>query len=61
MVTKKATSKRDAGGREFIDTGTSKRSVRRGANGRFTTDQVLLGRSRKPKSTGPKRGERRPP
>ena len=31
--------------REFIDTGTSKRYVRRDDQGRFTTDQVDVGRS----------------
>jgi hypothetical protein len=31
--------------RELIDTGTSKRYVRRAANGRFTNDQVLVGKS----------------
>ena len=31
--------------RELIDTGTSKRYVRRDDQGRFTTDQVEVGRS----------------
>ena len=31
--------------RELIDTGTSKRYVRRDTNGRFTTDQVDVGKS----------------
>lgn len=31
--------------RELLDTGTSKRYARRGANGRFTSDQVDVGRS----------------
>jgi len=31
--------------RERIDTGTSERYIRRGARGRFTTDQVSVGRS----------------
>ena len=31
--------------RELIDTGTSKRYIRRDAHGRFTTDQVDVGRS----------------
>jgi len=34
-----------AGKRELIDTGTSKRYVRRDDQGRFTTDQVEVGRS----------------
>lgn len=34
-----------AGKRELIDTGTSKRYVRRDDHGRFTTDQVDVGRS----------------
>jgi hypothetical protein len=34
-----------AGKRELIDTGTSKRYVRRDDRGRFTTDQVEVGRS----------------
>jgi hypothetical protein len=61
-----ATRKSD---RELIDTGTSKRYVRRGSNGRFTTDQVLVGKSlaadrkHKAKNTAPKgqgdRGDRR--
>lgn len=34
-----------AGKRELIDTGTSKRYVRRDDQGRFTTDQVDVGRS----------------
>lgn len=34
-----------AGNRELIDTGTSKRYVRRDEQGRFTTDQVEVGRS----------------
>ncbi len=38
-------SPRGTGDRELIDTGTSKRYVRRDANGRFTRDQVLVGRS----------------
>ena len=33
------------GDRELIDTGTSKRYVRRDDLGRFTTDQVDVGRS----------------
>jgi hypothetical protein len=33
------------GKRELIDTGTSKRYVRRDDQGRFTTDQVEVGRS----------------
>jgi hypothetical protein len=31
--------------RELIDTGTSKRYIRRDAHGRFTTDQVDVGKS----------------
>ncbi len=31
--------------RELIDTGTSKRYIRRDDQGRFTTDQVEVGRS----------------
>jgi hypothetical protein len=31
--------------RELLDTGTSKRYVRRDTNGRFTTDQVDVGKS----------------
>ncbi|WP_395671756.1 hypothetical protein [Phenylobacterium sp.] len=31
--------------RELIDTGTSKQYVRRDANGRFTSDQVKVGKS----------------
>ena len=31
--------------RERIDTGTSQRYIRRDARGRFTTDQVSIGRS----------------
>jgi hypothetical protein len=31
--------------RELLDNGTSKRYARRGANGRFTSDQVDVGRS----------------
>jgi hypothetical protein len=63
-------SHKPTGNRELIDTGTSKRYVRRDANGRFTRDQVLVGRSlaadrrRNAKSTAPKgqgdRGDRRP-
>ena len=34
-----------AGKRELIDTGTSKRYVRRDGQGRFTTDQVDVSRS----------------
>jgi len=34
-----------AGKRELIDTGTSKRYIRRDDQGRFTTDQVDVGRS----------------
>ena len=34
-----------AGDRELIDTGTSKRYIRRDDRGRFTTDQVDVGRS----------------
>ena len=34
-----------AGKRELIDTGTSKRYIRRDERGRFTTDQVDVGRS----------------
>jgi hypothetical protein len=34
-----------AGKRELIDTGTSKRFIRRDDQGRFTTDQVDVGRS----------------
>lgn len=34
-----------AGDRELIDTGTSKRYIRRDDRGRFTTDQVDIGRS----------------
>ena len=34
-----------AGKRELIDTGTSKRYIRRDDQGRFTTDQVEVGRS----------------
>lgn len=34
-----------AGKRELIDTGTSERYVRRDDQGRFTTDQVEVGRS----------------
>jgi hypothetical protein len=34
-----------AGKRELIDTGTSKRYIRRDDRGRFTTDQVDVGRS----------------
>lgn len=34
-----------AGNRELIDTGTSKRYIRRDDQGRFTTDQVDVGRS----------------
>lgn len=34
-----------AGKREMIDTGTSKRYVRRDDQGRFTKDQVDVGRS----------------
>ena len=34
-----------AGNRELIDTGTSKRYIRRDDRGRFTTDQVDVGRS----------------
>ena len=38
-------SARGTGDRELIDTGTSRRYVRRDAHGRFTRDQVLVGRS----------------
>lgn len=31
--------------RELLDTGTDKRYIRRGADGRFTTDQVDVGKS----------------
>lgn len=34
-----------AGKREMIDTGTSKRYIRRDGQGRFTKDQVDVGRS----------------
>jgi len=34
-----------AGKRELLDTGTSKRYIRRDDRGRFTTDQVNVGRS----------------
>lgn len=61
---------RPTGNRELIDTGTSRRYVRRDANGRFTRDQVLVGRSlaadrrRSARTTAPKgqgdRGDRRP-
>ena len=34
-----------SGKRELIDTGTSKRYIRRDDQGRFTTDQVDVGRS----------------
>ena len=33
------------GKRELLDTGTSKRYIRRDDQGRFTTDQVEIGRS----------------
>ena len=33
------------GKRELLDTGTSKRYIRRDDQGRFTTDQVEVGRS----------------
>ncbi len=62
-------TRRGTGSRELIDTGTSKRYVRRASNGRFTSDQVAVGRSlaadrkRKAKNTAPKgqgdRGDRR--
>jgi hypothetical protein len=62
--------RRGSGDRELIDTGTSRRYVRRDANGRFTRDQVLVGRSltadrrRSARTTAPKgqgdRGDRRP-
>ena len=65
-----ATGQTGTGNRELIDTGTSKRYVRRDAHGRFTRDQVLVGRSlaadrrRKATTTAPKgqgdRGDRRP-
>jgi hypothetical protein len=63
-------STRRSGDRELIDTGTSKRYVRRDAHGRFTRDQVLVGRSlaadrrQTAATTAPKgqgdRGDRRP-
>jgi len=55
--------------RELIDTGTSKRYVRRDERGRFTSDQTAVGRSlaadrrRRAKNVAPKgqgdRGDRR--
>jgi hypothetical protein len=63
-------TRKGTGNRELIDTGTSKRYVRRDAHGRFTRDQVLVGRSlsadrrRTAQNTAPKgqgdRGDRRP-
>jgi hypothetical protein len=38
-------TQRDQSGRELIDTGTSKRYVRRDARGRFTEGQVQVGKS----------------
>jgi hypothetical protein len=62
--------RKGTGDRELIDTGTSRRYVRRDANGRFTRGQVLVGRSlaadrrRHARTTAPKgqgdRGDRRP-
>jgi hypothetical protein len=62
--------RKPTGDRELIDTGTSKRYVRRDSHGRFTRDQVLVGRSltadrrRTAKTTAPRgqgdRGDRRP-
>jgi hypothetical protein len=56
--------------RELIDTGTSKRYVRRDAHGRFTRGQIQVGkplaadRRQKAKTSAPKgqgdRGDRRP-
>jgi hypothetical protein len=48
--------------RELIDTGTDKRYIRRDERGRFTTDQVDVGRSsaadqRHQSTTPPKSGE----
>ena len=61
---------RNTGERELIDTGTSKRYVRRDARGRFTEGQVQVGkplsadRRRKAKRTAPRgqgdRDDRRP-
>jgi hypothetical protein len=58
------------GKRELIDTGTDKRYIRRDARGRFTSDQVDVGRSsaadRRQKSKTPSRpgqgdrGDRQP-
>jgi hypothetical protein len=60
-----------SGKRELIDTGTSKRYIRRDERGRFTTDQVDVGRSlaadqrQQAKATAQPgqgdRGDRRPP
>jgi hypothetical protein len=48
--------------RELVDTGTDKRYVRRDSHGRFTTDQVDVGRSlaadrRQHSETPAKRGQ----
>jgi hypothetical protein len=65
-----ARQSRNTGERELIDTGTSKRYVRRDAHGRFTQGQVQVGKSltadrrQKAKRTAPRgqgdRGDRRP-
>jgi len=44
-VAQAATEDRVMPNRKLIDTGTSKRYVRRDARGRFTKDQVDVGRS----------------
>ena len=63
-------AKKGTGQRELIDTGTSKRYIRRDGRGRFTQDQVEVGKSlaadrrRKARTSAPRgqgdRGDRRP-
>ena len=63
-------AKKGTGQRELIDTGTSKRYIRRDRRGRFTQDQVEVGKSlsadrrRQAQTTAPRgqgdRGDRGP-